>query len=135
MLIFLILILILVGIFGFIVIRDLLFLMRFFKEQKKIYIYRKNFKKYQDDKKKILDKRLQNEKQIREEYGLDYVQEINTEVVGFVEPVGEHSEREFEKNYKKYALIALAAKNGKSAYWQNMIKIAGVLGREQGMGK
>ena len=48
----LIFILIIAAIFGYILIRDFLFLMHFLKEQREIRIYSKKFKKYQDDKKK-----------------------------------------------------------------------------------
>ena len=60
----LIFILIIAAIFGYILIRDFLFLMHFLKEQREIRIYSKKFKKYQDDKKKILDQRLQREKEL-----------------------------------------------------------------------
>ena len=124
-----------IGFFAFIFIRDLLFLLNFFKEQQKIAVYKKNFKKYQDEKKRILDSRLQKEKEQVEEYGIDYVQEFEPEIIDFVEPVGAHSIAEFKKNLPKYERILKAAKEGRSLYWQSMIKIALSTGkgRDRGM--
>lgn len=130
-----ILVLLLIGFLGFIFIRDFLFLLNFFKEQQAIAVYRKNFKKYQDEKKRVLENRLQKEKEQIEEYGIDYVQEIETEIVGFVEPVGVHSMAEFKKNLPKYERIAKAAREGRSLYWQSMIKIAISAGRGRSLGR
>lgn len=134
---FLILLLVLVlsigGVFVFIIIRDFLFLVGFFQERYKISVYNKNFKKYTDEKKRILENRLQKEKEQIEEYGIDYVQEMEVEVIGFIEPLGAHTKAEFGKNFEKYARIAKAAKEGKSLYWQTMIKLAISTGRGKGM--
>jgi hypothetical protein len=122
-----------IGIFGFFIIRDLLFLIQYFSEQREIKIYNKNYKKYQDEKKKILDKRLEREKELKEEYGLDYIQQQEEEIiVGFIAPQGKHSQQEFERNYEKYSRIAKAAQEGKSIYWRTMIKIAHATSRGQG---
>ena len=121
----LIFILIIIGIFGYIIIRDFLFLMNFLKDQQEIRVYNKKFKKYQEEKKKILDKRLQHEKELKEEYGLDYVQQQTEEViVGFVKPEGKHSMQEFTQNKDKYLRIMEAAKSGKSMYWKTMLGFA-----------
>jgi len=123
----------LVGIFGFFIIRDFLFLIQYFSEQREIKIYNKNYKKYQDEKKKILDKRLEREQELKKEYGLDYIQEQEEEIiVGFIAPQGKHSQQEFERNYKKYSKIVKAAQEGKSLYWRTMIKIAHVTSRGRG---
>jgi hypothetical protein len=125
-------ILIIIGIFGYILIKDFLFLMNFLKEQREIRIYNKKFKKYQDDKKKILDKRLQQERELKEEYGLDYVQSQSEEIiVGFVKPQGKHSMQEFMENKDKYLRIMEAAKSGKSMYWKTMLGFANRINNNQ----
>ncbi len=131
-------ILILIGIFGFIIIRDFLFLVNFLKEQVEIRVYNKKYKKYQDEKKKILDKRLQREREIKEEYGIDYVQEQSEEVIiGFAKPEGKHSMEEFSKNKDKYLRIMEAAKSGKSMYWRMMLGMANQMtqGKNQAQGE
>jgi hypothetical protein len=128
----LIFILIIIGIFGYISIRDFLFLMNFLKEQQEIRIYAKKFKKYNEEKKKLLDKRLQREKELREEYGLDYVQQQSEEIiVGFAKPEGKHSMQEFMQNKDKYLRIMEAAKSGKSMYWKTMLGFANQIGNNK----
>jgi hypothetical protein len=128
-------ILILAGIFGFFIIRDFLFLINYFAEQREIEIYNKKYRRYQKDKKKLLDKRLEHERELKKEHGLDYVQEPDQQIIGFIAPQGKHSESEFRRNYAKYSRIAKAAKEGKSLYWSTMIKLAKSSGKEQARGR
>lgn len=93
--------------------------------KKKIKIYNKKFKKYLEDKKHLLDKRLENEREIRKKYGNELDQNIEEEyIIGFVKPVGKHSQQEFQKNAPKYQKIAKMMKNLQSKgvkgniYWR-----------------
>lgn len=133
----LIAILIVIAIFGYIVIRDFLFLVNFLKEQRRIKIYSKQFKKYQDDKKKILDKRLQQEKELKKEYGLDYLEHQVEEIIGFEAPQGKHSAQELMQNREKYMRIMEAVKSGKSMYWRSMLGLANQItnNKEQAQGQ
>jgi hypothetical protein len=133
-----ILILILLGIFGvfaFFIIKDLIFLIEFLQEKRTISIYNKNYKRYHEEKKRILDKRLQHEKELREEYGLDNLNQQEEIIVGFVEPKGKHSQQEFGRNFEKYSRIAKAAKEGKSLYWRTMLKIARSIEKDPSKGR
>lgn len=118
---FVILILVLVG---YVIIRDLLYIIEYLKYQYKIKIENKNYKKYHEEKKLVLEKRLQQEKELRQKYQMDLnpVQEQEY-IVGFVKPIGRHTNAEFSKNSEKYAKIAsamktLQSKGIKNAYWR-----------------
>jgi hypothetical protein len=117
--------LIIFSILGFILIKDLLYIIDYIKYKKTIKIYNKKYKKYLDDKKELRDKRLENENQIRKQYGIELVQneEEQEYIVGFVKPVGKHSQQEFMKNKDRYMKISqmmerLSSKGVKNAYWR-----------------
>ena len=124
--------------FAFFLIKDLMSIIGYIQYQKKIKIHNKKYRKYLDDKKELLDKRLENEKEIRKKYGIELgssVEEEQEYIVGFVKPVGKHSQQEFQKNAPKYAKIAsmmktLGSKGIKNAYWRILTntahKIAGL---------
>lgn len=130
--------LIIFGILGFFLIKDLMSIIGYIRYQKKIKVYNKKYKKYLEDKKHLLDKRLEHEQEIRKQYGIELGSSMEEEqeyIVGFVKPVGKHSQQEFMKNAPKYAKIAsmmqhLGSKGIKNAYWRILTntahKIAGL---------
>jgi hypothetical protein len=126
------------GVLAFFFIKDLLSIINYIQFQRKIKIYNKKYKKYLEDKKHLLDKRLEHEKEIRKQYGMEFgsgLEEEQEYIVGFVKPIGKHSNQEFMKNAPKYAKIVsmmkhLGSKGIKSAYWRILTntahKIAGL---------
>lgn len=120
------------GVFSFIVIRDVLFLVNFFNEQHKIAVYKKKFKAYKDEKKRVQDEKLQKDKEQIQEYGIDYVQTVDIKIIDFLDPAGKHSLEEIQKNLPKYLRIMKAAQSGQSLYWQSVVKLANYADKGRG---
>ena len=105
---------IILSIIGFVIIRDLLFLIDYLNSQKEIRYRKRAYKKYNEDKLRLKEEQMRREKEDREKYGLhqlDDQAQYEEYIVAIEKPVGKHSEQEFTKNMPKYERIVKTMKS------------------------